>query len=141
MKGNKDPEYKKYRNRFLLGLFLAIVFSLLMIVIIYRMYGFTKNVQNDISKNNTYVIYLYSKDCKNCKEIESILNKNSTDYQKINSKSSTADDLYKEYNITSTDEIESGILYFQKGKMYSNLFNINDLEELQNFIDYYKLAK
>lgn len=140
MKGRKDPEYKKLRNKFLLGTLVAITIGAVLLVLIFRVFGLVGGIESDISTSNTYVVYLESDNCSNCSIIKEVLDRNNTVYTEVDAESRTAEDLYKKFDITSTEEINSGILYFVDGKMYSSLFNINNVEELEGFLEYYKLT-
>lgn len=138
MKGKYDKEYISLRNRFLLALFVALIFGALALALVFNKFYFGNTINSKISKKESFVIFINSYECENCNEVQKILDDKGVIYEEV--VDNEADSLYKKLGITNTEEVVPSVIYMKKGKMYSSLFEIKNYEELKAFLEYYKLT-
>ena len=141
MKGYKDQEFKEMRNKFLLGLLVAIVFIALFVVIILRRFGVGSTINSNIRKDKTFTVLVVNKDCSKCDDIKKYLDDNKVKYEELDEYSAEGRSLLANYEFVTYTSVSPAVIYIKKGKMYANLVNVNTTDELELFIKNYKLNK
>jgi len=141
MKGYKDQEFKEMRNKFLLGLLVAIVFIALFVVIILRRFGVGSTINSNIRKDKTFTVFVVNKDCSKCDDIKKYLDDNKVKYEELDEYSAEGRSLLANYEFVTDTSVSPAVIYIKKGKMYANLVNVNTTDELELFIKNYKLNK
>lgn len=137
MKGNKDKEYIKLRDKFLIGLLCASIVGVLCFMVVYNRFSFGGSINNKIRKDETFFIYLESYDCRKCNEVKKILDDFNIDYETMVTSKDTTKNFFKKYNIISTNEVAPGVIYIKNGKMHSNMLEISNMDELKTFLEFY----
>ena len=139
MTGSNNEEYIKFRNGIL------VVFAVTLVCVAFIILLFGKGIGTPISKKmksrESFIIYITSADCENCDKIKKFLGEKNVSYEEIYETSSQAKKIFKNYDFVVDESISPAVIYVKKGKIYSYLVNLNDTEELGEFIDYYKLSK
>lgn len=139
MTGAKNEEFIRFRNGIL------VVFAVTLICVAFIILLFGKGIGTPISKKmkskESFLIYINGSDCDNCDKIKKFLDEKNVSYEEIYEASSQAKKIFKEYDFVTDESISPAVIYVKKGKIYSNLVNIGDTEELGEFIEYYKLSK
>lgn len=141
MKGYKDQEFKEMRNKFLLGLLVAIVLIALFVVIILRRFGVGSTINSNIRKDKTFTVLVVNKDCSKCDDIKKYLDDNKVKYEELDEYSAEGRSLLANYEFVTDTSVSPAVIYIKKGKMYANLVNGNTTDELELFIKNYKLNK
>ena len=142
MKGNKDKEYIELRNRFLVGLFIAFVFGAGLIMFFSNRLSIGgKGISSKIKQKETFVIYVESNKCDNCKDIKEILDDNSIEYESLDADTQEAKNFFEKYKVVDDGHIVPAVIYVKKGKVYSSMYGITNLEEFNLFLKNYKLSK
>ena len=83
----KDPEFIEMRNKFLLGLIIALIFSIPVFFIFKNKLVVNNELENKISKNKEVVLYINSNDCINCKKVKKYLDNNKIKYYTLGTSS------------------------------------------------------
>ncbi len=142
MKGNKDREYIELRNRFLTGLFIAFVLGACLIMFfVNRLSVGGKDISSKIKQKETFVIYVESKKCDNCKDIQEVLDDNEISYEKLDADTQEAKNFFEKYKVVDDGHIVPAVIYVKKGKVYSSMYDIKNMEEFNLFLKNYKLSK
>lgn len=142
MKGNKDKEYIELRNRFLIGLFIAIVFGTgLILFFTNRLSIGGKDISSKLKQKDTFVIFVESNKCDNCKDIQKILDDNRITYESLDANTQEAKNFFEKYKIVDDGHFVPAVIYVKKGKVYSSMYNIKNMEEFNLFLKNYKLSK
>lgn len=139
MKGNKDPEYIELRNKFLLGFSIVAIFAVAIILLFVNKFGFGTTIDKKINKNETFVVFVTQDKCNNCDKVKEILNNRNVEYEELTYGSNDTDRFYEKYSVTKTEA--PSVIYIRKGKIYSSMFTITNFEELELFLENYKLIK
>lgn len=136
----KDPEFIQLRNRFLLAILIAVVFSVPLFIFLNRNFSDT-NVLSRVRKKETFIILIENKKCKLCEKVDNLLDDNSVDYVRLNrDKNKDYDKILKELDLVNKREEYPIIVYVSEGKMVANLFSIVEVDEVDEFIKNYNLV-
>lgn len=131
----KDPEFIELRNKFLFAVFIAIVFAVPLLFFVYKTYSNT-NVLSKINKKDTFTILVINKNCDTCKVVDDILHSNKVKYVKLNRDTNkNYDEIMKKMGVLNKREEFPIIIYVEEGKMKANLFNINNEEDVTDFLN------
>lgn len=139
----KDPEFIMLRNRFLLGLAIALLIAVPVLLLVINRYGNTStNLEKKIKNKETFVVILTKDKCEQCRDVEEVLQEKVVDEKKINYikidfyKSEKIGELLDKEYYLNTDKLTFPILmYYEKGKMDSYLENVSANEDLDKFIE------
>lgn len=135
----RDPEIIQLRNRFLLAITIALLFSVPLIIFLNKNFNNT-NVLTRIREKDTFVILIENKGCKMCKKVNELLDDNSVDYVRLNrDKNKDYNKIMKDLELVNKREEYPVVVYVTKGKMTANLFNISDVSEVREFMKNYEL--
>ncbi len=137
MKGNKDKEYIKLRDKFLIGLLCAAIVGVLCLMVVYNRFSFGGSINSKIRKDETFFIYLESYDCSKCADVKKILDDANIEYETMVTSKDTTKNFFKKYNIVFNNDVAPGVIYFKKGKMISNMLEISNMDELKSFLEFY----
>lgn len=142
MKGSKDQEFIELRNRFFIGLFIASIICVVVILFLFQRFTFGIGISSKMMKKENFVVYIDSYDCgASCKEVKKVLDNNHVTYENIKIDTSEAENLMNKYKITNTEEVVPAVIYIKGGKLYSSLFEVTNMEELELFLKNYHLSK
>lgn len=130
----KNEEWITMRNHFLIGFFIFLIFSILMIFFFINKFQIrSSSLIKKIENKETFLLYVIEKDCRACKIGERALNKKNVAYEKLN-KSNNRD--YDDILIALEQEnIQMPSLYYiVEGSVYSSLSDPTE-EEIEEYID------
>ena len=136
----KDSEFIKLRNRFLIALGIALIFSL-------PLFFFLKNnlspkeskIILSIQKEESFFLLIREEKCESCKEIIQKLNE-----LKINYKSTNKDRDYhyekilQSLDCPKSDIISPTLIYIKEGKRKASIPNIREISEVEEFVESYQ---
>lgn len=135
----RDPEFVELRNKFLIGILIAVVFTVPLFIYVYKTFSNPK-VLTKIDKGETFSLVIVSKDCEKCGLVEDILDSKNIKYLEVNS---STDKNYKsiinKLGIKNTQNSFPVIVYVKDGKMAGNMMNINSENEVLGFLEFHKI--
>lgn len=125
--------FKRLGKTLIIILVFAIIFTL---VLINRFKGSDVKELKLIKEKKDAIILVRKNKCDNCKEIINELKKLNIAYEEINSdKERYYDTFLKKLNIKKIDIVEPTILSIKEGVIDSIYVDINDLEELREYLN------
>ncbi|MBR2828847.1 MAG: hypothetical protein IKE70_06420 [Bacilli bacterium] len=132
----KDSEFIELRNRFLLGVFIALLVVIpFFIVIIVKLDQINSKIIKRLNAKESFYILVESSNCKNCREVESTLKDNELSYEKINIEKEEYEEILEKLHSMSLEVSPPAILFIQNGTMVEKLTKINENDELEEFIN------
>lgn len=135
-----DPEFIMLRNRFLLGVLVAIIFIVPLFFFFKNKLISNEDILQKIRNNETLMILVVENDCIECKNYQEQLNNNDIGYMKVNkSKDTNYELILNELNMSYDDVTSPSIIYVKNKKVVSTLTNMKTNEEINSFIVNYKL--
>ena len=136
-----DPELIELRNKFLLGILVAVVFCVPIIVFMSKnMVTNDSDIYSYIKNRETFIIFVEEKRCSECYKVQDILASKNVSYYVLNiDKTNDYLSILKRLNLSEDSVTTPGIIYVDEGKLYSYLFNIADDEQVNNYISLNKL--
>ena len=136
----KDPEFVLLRNRFLVGISVAIIFAIPLFVFLYKVYG-TSDIVTKLNKSETFTLLVTSNDCDKCNLVDDILKEYNVDYLELNSsKNKDYQKVMNKFELINKREKFPVLIYVEDGKMKANLFNINTKDDVTSFLDFHGLV-
>lgn len=135
-----DPEFIMLRNRFLLGVLVAIIFIVPLFFFFKNKLISNEDILQKIRNNETLMILVVENDCIECKNYQEQLNNDGIGYMKVNkSKDTNYELILNELNMSYDDVTSPSIIYVKNKKVVSTLTNMKTNEEIKSFIVNYKL--
>ena len=137
----KDPEFIELRNKFLLALLVALIFSVPVFFIFKNKLISNNSIEDKINNNKNIVLYIVEDNCINCNKIKKYLDSNKIKYNMIYKNSN---DYQKAMNIIGVNKeniISPTIMYIEETKLKSYIVDIKSEKEAEDFINNYKLSK
>lgn len=138
----KDPELILLRNRFLLGLGVALIFAIPIALLFFNRFRSTySDVYSAFRRQESFIIFMTdSSNCSNCSAIEQLLKEQEVAYYSYDiSKEKDYDDVQRRIGITSSALKPPAIIYIQEGQMEANLLNISKEQDALLFLENYGL--
>lgn len=135
-----SDEFIELKNRFLLGLLVAIIFAFLLILFFTNKFSFRNGkVLKAINQDKTFFLLLIdSKECSQCSNYLEKLEDSDVKYYKYDVSIKTD---YEEIleKVELTDEMIEcpGIIYIEKGEMVANIMGIDDEDIFSSFVERY----
>lgn len=140
MTGSKNEDFIKFRNSILVALAVTLICVAAVIVLFGN--GLSGGPVNKKMKNKeSFLIYITQDDCSDCAKIRKFLKDKNVTFEEIDEHSQQAKKIFKTYDFVTDESVSPAVIYVKKGKIYSNLVNLSDTDELGEFVDYYKLSK
>lgn len=135
----RDPEFIALRNKFLIIASIFLVFSVLVIIIMFRFLGnYTGKVYDDVVDNKTFVFLQVSDNCEMCDSVKLVLDDNNIEYEILTMTSKDRyKDVYRVLDINSDNIKAPSLFYIKKGEVVSYLNDIDSQDELDEFIKNY----
>ena len=135
---DEDLDLKELLMKLGIWLAVVVVFGSLMTIILVNRFGSKGiSINSKIDKKQTMIILVVSNDTKNTSKIKNIIKKYNIDYAVVNqSKERYFDDFLRKLSISESDIVVPTIIYVEEGKVNSILVNVEDLDELQTFLEY-----
>ena len=135
----RDPEFIELRNRFLIGLMVALFVGGLLIIIFYRsLISERSKVYNQLRSDDTVLLFVEDNNCDRCIQIKNILDNKRVEYYIYNRDSDVERDSIEKVLKIDNYSIEiPALMYVKNGKVKSFLSDAEDIEEINDFIDNY----
>ena len=138
----KDPEFIMLRNRFLLGIIVAIIFVLPLFYFFKNKLLFDESTISKIRDNKKLTLLVVENKCEECQEYEKILKANNILYTKINKyKDKSYELVLNELGISNDDVPSPTIIYIEEQKVVATLPKMESEEEITNFITNYSIER
>lgn len=137
-----DLEFNELRNRIVIGVLVAIVFSIPILIFVMKSFHIdTSSVLRKLKKKEDMLIYLKDDSCtKQCDMIENIFEDKKISYFTIDIEHyADYDELLKRLDIHERVVEVPSIIYIENGQMIANMMDIKQEENLNSFIEFYKL--
>ncbi len=135
-----DPEFIELRNRFLLGVFIALLFIIPFFYFLKNKLIIDESIINEIKNGENLTILVVENNCKECKKYEEHLKNNNVSYKKINKKEDKNYELIlNKLNISYNDITSPTIIYIEKQNVVATLPNMRSDKEINAFIINYNL--
>lgn len=135
----KDPEFIELKNRFLIGIFICLLFMIPLFIFMYKSY-ISSDAMTMINNKKTFVMFVVSNDCSDCFLVKEMLKDKNIKFTTVNS------DTNRDYSaimsrmtILNKEKSFPFIVYVEDGKMKANLFDINSEKKLNEFIEFHAL--
>ena len=137
----KDPEFIELRNKFLLALLVALIFSVPIFFILKNNLVPNNSIEDKIKNNKSIILYVVEDNCNNCNKIKKYLDKNKIKYNMLNKNSNKYQRVMNIIGVNNENIISPAILYIEETKLNSYIVDIKSEKEVENFINSYKLLK
>ena len=137
-----SEEFIDLRNKFFLGILVAIIISLPLIVLFAKNANRTRsNVISGINRGETFTTFVVDSDnCNNCKEVEKILKNKKIEYRKYDLATSNWNSELTKILDISLEEIKApGLFYVRDGDIVVSIFDIKTVEEIDSYISYLEM--
>ncbi len=134
----EDLDLKELSKNLVIWLIVTVVFGSMMTIVLVRKFGSQDiSINKKIDEKKSMTVLIINNQTKNKKQIIDLLKEKDIKYEIINrDKERYFDSFLQKLSITEKDIIEPTILIIEKGEVKSILVNVNDLEELNTFLDY-----
>jgi len=135
-----DPEFIMLRNRFIIGVIVALVFTIpLTFFFINKLGDKPSKILEGIRNQETMLILVTEEECSSCQKVEEILEENEVSYSLLNKDVDMKySQILKEIDFTESDITPPTIIYLVDGKLNSSLVTTNK-KEILSYIDYNNL--
>ena len=134
-----DPEFIMLRNRFLIGILVALIFIMPLFFFFKNKIISNEDIIREIRNKEKIIILVVENNCIECKNYQQKLNNNNEDYMKVDKiKDKDYELILNELNISSDDITTPAIIYVKNKKVVAILTNMKSDEEINNFILNYK---
>lgn len=137
-----DLEFNELRNRIIIGVLVAIIFSIPILIFVIKNFRIdTSDVLRKLKKKEDMLIYLKDDSCKQqCDMVENIFEDKKISYFTINiGHYADYDELLKRLDIEERAVEIPSIIYIEKGEMVANMMDVNQEDNLISFLEFYKL--
>lgn len=137
----KDPEFIELRNKFLLALLVALIFSVPIFFIFKNKLVSNNSIEDKINNNKNIVLYIVEDNCINCNKIKKYLDSNKIKYNMIYKNSNDYQKTMNTMGVNKEKIISPAIMYIEETKLKSYIVDIKSEKEAEEFINNYKLSK
>lgn len=136
----RDPEFIRLRNRFLFAVLIAVIFTVPLLMFVYKSYA-SSSLIDKIDRKETFTVLVVDKNCSLCDEVEEILDSNNVSYLKLNhARNKDYDLIMRKLGLDNPNKNFPIIVYVDKGKMVANLFVDDDKNFVVDFLNTYNLV-
>ena len=124
------------RNIFFVIVVIAI-FTILIIFLFYNKIEGDSSIENNINNNKDMILLVHKSKCSLCGQIKRELWKNSMFIEEINSSTNKRyHTILKKLGISENDIVEPSLVVIREGRVESILVNIQNIDDLKDFIEY-----
>lgn len=135
-----DPEFIMLRNKFLIGILVALIFIIPLFLFFKNKIIDNEDIIKKIRNKETLIILVVENNCIECKNYQEQLDNNDITYIKVNKeKDKNYELILNELNMSYDDVTSPSIIYVKDKKVVATLTNMKSNEEINNFIINYKL--
>ena len=118
-----DPEFIMLRNRFLIGILVALIFIMPLFFFFKNKIISNEDIIREIRNKEKIIILVVENNCIECKNYQQKLNNNDVDYMKVNKiKDKDYELILNELNISSDDITTPAIIYVKNKKVANTKF-------------------
>lgn len=137
-----DQDFIALRNRIVLAVLVAIVFTIPLIIFIFNKFGNNSSlILNSLNKKENLVLLVTKEECKSCEDSENILKKQKVNYTLLNKDQETNyEKIIRKIGISDDDIIVPTIIYVEEGLLYSSLVTPTK-KELISYIEINNLSE
>lgn len=137
-----DQDFIALRNRIVLAVLVAIVFTIPLIIFIFNKFGNNSSlILNSLNKKENLVLLVTKEQCKSCEDSENILKKQKVNYTLLNKDQETNyEKIIRKIGISDDDIIVPTIIYVEEGLLYSSLVTPTK-KELISYIEINNLSE
>ena len=137
----RDKEFIELRNKFFLGLFIAIIFIVpISIFLKNKLYITDPDIIKGIDKRNNMIILITNEDCSYCSKVRKELDNLNVNYYLLNSdRERSYETILMKLNLTDSDIIYPSLVYIEEGKVVSTLVDIKDIKDVDTYLENYNL--
>lgn len=139
----RDPEFIQLRNRFLMALVIALIFTIPMILfVVNRFNEKPSKIIEKINKKENIIVLVTEENCPSCINNKNILKDNNVSFYEINKDDdkNTYEIILRKISMSKSDVTPPTVIYIEEGTLYSSLVNPSE-EELKSYLDYNKFSK
>lgn len=137
-----DQDFIALRNRIVLAVLVAIVFTIPLIIFIFNKFGNNSSlIFNSLNKKENLVLLVTKEECKSCEDSENLLKKQKVNYTLLNKDQETNyEKIIRKIGISDDDIIVPTIIYVEEGLLYSSLVTPTK-KELISYIEINNLSE
>ena len=137
-----DQDFIALRNRIVLAVLVAIVFTIPLIIFIFNKFGNNSSlILNSLNKKENLVLLVTKEECKSCEDSENLLKKQKVNYTLLNKDQETNyEKIIRKIGISDDDIIVPTIMYVEEGLLYSSLVTPTK-KELISYIEINNLSE
>ncbi len=137
-----DQDFIALRNRIVLAVLVAIVFTIPLIIFIFNKFGNNSSlILNSLNKKENLVLLVTKEECKSCEDSENLLKKQKVNYTLLNKDQETNyEKIIRKIGISDDDIIVPTIIYVEEGLLYSSLVTPTK-KELISYIEINNLSE
>lgn len=137
-----DEELSNLLRNLGFAIVLIILFLLLFgYVILHRFGGADSSIENKIKEEKDMIILVHKSKCDSCWDIKKTLIKHIIFYDTVNSDNDKRyQSILKKLDLSEQDIEEPTIINVEKGKVVSLLVNIQNVDDLEEFLEYNNLT-
>lgn len=136
----EDEAFIELKNKFLIGLVVALIFIIPLVIFFYRNIPSTEStITKSIDKKKDIIVLITDSKHSKYKNIMNQVNIKKITIDKY--KDSEYLDLLDKLDIAEKDIVIPTVIYIKKGKQYATLINIKKEEELQEFLNEYEVIE
>ena len=139
----RNEEFIELRNKFLLGVLVALIITIPFLLLFIRQYRANKSsVLEAYGNKKTFTVLIYkSSDCSKCKMIRSKLDSLDVYYLEYDlDKAVGKETLLKRVGVSEKDLIIPALVYVKNGESIVRSLEIDDEESIDEFVNYSKTA-
>lgn len=134
----KDPEFKELLHK---AIIIAVIVLLIIITVFFLFYNKMMGKQDDVLKNikkeKTFVVYIIKNNCKNCDAIKKEIS--NIKYNELREGNKEYIEIINKLGLEDSNIKSSALIYIKKGKTYSYIVDMQEKQEIKNFIKNNKL--
>lgn len=136
-----NEELIELRNRFLIGMAVALVFCIPFLFVFINKFGDKPSkIIKSINNEESMVLLITEDKCDDCISIENILKENAVNYTLLNKdRELKYEEILRKIDIPKSDVTPPTVIYLDSGTLHSSLVN-PDADELLSFIDFNELS-
>lgn len=137
----KDEELIYLRNKIIIAIVVALVFSIPLFIFVYRNFHVEEDsLISSIKNKETILIFVERDSCDRCNGVLEILDQNQVDYHLVNADHmSHYTEMIRLVGISDKYVKVPGLIYLKDGELVANMMDIRSQTDLSAFLSEYHL--
>lgn len=133
-----DDDLKELVRKISFALCIIILFIMVGTFAFLNKFGGKNNlIEDKIYKEQDFVLLIRNQECDNCKRIKRNLREHDIFYDELYSdKDKRYHTILNKLSLSEKDIVEPSLLYIKEGKVIAILVDIENLDDLEDFIEY-----